>query len=134
MVKALARGGANLNAHDDSSRLTPLHRAAQTGNVAAVRALIAAGAVGVISVVANAFPKEFSDMIRLCLAGDFEKARPLHYKYLEITAALFAEGSPAGIKAVLAEMGLCQHAFRLPVWPVSEKHQAYIKGLLQQLK
>ena len=96
--------------------------------------LIAAGAVGVISVVANAFPKEFSDMIRLCLAGDFEKARPLHYKYLEITAALFAEGSPAGIKAVLAEMGLCQHAFRLPVWPVSEKHQAYIKGLLQQLK
>lgn len=96
--------------------------------------LIAAGAVGVISVVANAFPKEFSDMIRLCLAGDFEKARPLHYKYLEITAALFAEGSPAGIKAVLAEMGLCQNAFRLPVWPVSEKHHAYIKGLLQQLK
>lgn len=96
--------------------------------------LIAAGAVGVISVVANAFPKEFSDMIRLCLAGDFEKARPLHYKYLEITAALFAEGSPAGIKAVLSEMGLCQNAFRLPVWSVSEKHQAYIKSLVQQLK
>ncbi|MEY3323909.1 MAG: hypothetical protein RLZ11_223 [Bacteroidota bacterium] len=96
--------------------------------------LIAAGAVGVISVVANAFPKEFSEMIRLCLAGDFEKARPLHFKYLEITAALFTEGSPAGIKAVLSEMGLCQNAFRMPVWPVSEKHQATLQQLLKELK
>lgn len=95
--------------------------------------LIAAGAVGVISVVANAFPKEFSDMIRLCLAGDFEKARPLHYKYLEITAALFAEGSPAGVKAVLSKMGLCQNTFRMPVWPVSESHQALLSTLLKQL-
>jgi 4-hydroxy-tetrahydrodipicolinate synthase len=95
--------------------------------------LIAAGAVGVISVVANAFPKEFSEMIRLCLAGDFEKARPLHYKYLEITAALFAEGSPAGIKAVLSKMGLCQNVFRMPVWPVSQQHQEVLSTLLKQL-
>jgi 4-hydroxy-tetrahydrodipicolinate synthase len=95
--------------------------------------LIAAGAAGVISVVANAFPAEFSEMVRLCLKGDYQKARPLHYKYLEITAALFAEGSPAGIKACLAEMGLCGNYFRLPVWPVSEKHQAYIRGLIQQI-
>lgn len=95
--------------------------------------LIAAGASGVISVVANAFPAEFSEMVRYCLQGDFEKARPLHYKYLEITAALFAEGSPAGIKACLAEMGLCKNYFRLPVWPVSEKHQAYIKQLVKNM-
>lgn len=95
--------------------------------------LIAAGAVGVISVVANAFPLEFSTMVRHCLQGDFQKARPLHYKYLEITAALFAEGSPAGIKACLSEMGLCGNYFRLPVWPVSEKHEAYIRQLVKEL-
>lgn len=95
--------------------------------------LIAAGASGVISVVANAYPAGFSEMVRLCLKGDFEKARPLHYQYLEITAALFAEGSPAGIKACLAEMGLCGNYFRLPVWPVSDKHQAYIRGLMKQI-
>lgn len=95
--------------------------------------LIAAGASGVISVVANAYPSEFSEMVRLCLQGDFEQARPLHYKYLEITAALFAEGSPAGIKACLSAMGLCGNYFRLPVWPVSEKHQAYIQQLVKEL-
>lgn len=95
--------------------------------------LIAAGASGVISVIANAFPLEFSEMVRLCLKGDFEKARPLHYKYLEITAALFAEGSPAGIKACLSGMGLCGNHFRLPVWPVSEKHEAYIGELVKKL-
>lgn len=95
--------------------------------------LISAGASGVISVVANAFPYEFSEMVRLCLKGNFEKARPLHYKYLEVTAALFAEGSPAGIKACLFEMGLCGNYFRLPVWPVSEKHQDYIRQLVKEL-
>jgi 4-hydroxy-tetrahydrodipicolinate synthase len=96
--------------------------------------LIATGASGVISVVANAFPKEFSDMVRYCLAGDFEKARPLHNKYLEMIAALFAEGSPAGIKAVMAELGLCKNTFRLPVWPVSSSHQERIKFLLNQVR
>lgn len=95
--------------------------------------LIAAGASGVISVVANAFPLEFSEMVRLCLKGDFAKARPLHYKYLEITAALFAEGSPAGIKACLSTMGLCGNYFRLPVWPVSSTHEAYIRELVKGL-
>jgi 4-hydroxy-tetrahydrodipicolinate synthase len=96
--------------------------------------LIAAGACGVISVVANAFPKEFSEMVRFCLAGDFENARPIHNKYLEIIAALFAEGSPAGIKALMAEMGLCKNTFRMPVWPVSASHQEKIKLLLNQVR
>lgn len=93
--------------------------------------MIAAGADGVISVVANAFPFEFSEMVRLCLDGNYEEARALHYKYTDIIASMFAEGSPSGIKAYLAEMGLCQEFSRQPVWPVSGELKQKIKGLMQ---
>lgn len=93
--------------------------------------MIAQGAEGVISVVANAYPAEFSEMVRLCLKGDFEKARPLHYKYIDIIASLFAEGSPSGVKAYLSEMGLCKNTFRMPVWPVSEALQTKIRALMK---
>ena len=89
--------------------------------------MIAQGADGVISVVANAYPKDFSEMVRLCLQGDFKKAAPLHYKYIDIISSLFAEGSPSGVKAYLAEMGLCKNTFRLPVYKVSD-------GLMDQIR
>jgi 4-hydroxy-tetrahydrodipicolinate synthase len=92
--------------------------------------MIALGAEGVISVVANAYPSEFAEMVRLCLSGNFEKAKPLHYKYTEIIASMFAEGSPSGVKAYLSEMKLCKNAFRLPVYPVSEKQQEKIRELM----
>ena len=95
--------------------------------------MIAAGADGVVSVVANAYPKEFSDMVRLCLAGKFNDAQTLHYKYTDIVNSLFAEGSPSGVKAYLSEMGLCQNTFRLPVWKVSDKHHAKIKELMKRV-
>jgi|GEM_PF-6102489 len=72
-------------------------------------------------------------MVRYCLAGDFEKARPLHNKYLEMIAAFFTEGSPAGIKAVGSAMGLCKNKFRMPVWPVGQVHQEKIKTLSDQV-
>ncbi len=93
--------------------------------------VIAAGGEGVISVVANAYPLEFSEMVRLCLAGKFAEASPLHYKYIDIIASMFTEGSPSGVKAYLSEMGLCQNTFRLPVWKVSEKHHARIRELMK---
>ncbi|MBI3140159.1 MAG: 4-hydroxy-tetrahydrodipicolinate synthase [Sphingobacteriales bacterium] len=93
--------------------------------------MIAGGAEGLISVVANAYPRDYSDMVRLCLAGKFEEAQKLHSKYLDIIASMFAEGSPSGVKAYLSEMGLCRNNFRLPVWKVSEKHQAKIKELMK---
>jgi 4-hydroxy-tetrahydrodipicolinate synthase len=96
--------------------------------------MIACGAEGLISVVANAYPKDYSDMVRLCLAGKFPEAQKLHYKYTDIIASMFAEGSPSGVKAYLSEMGLCQNAFRLPVWKVSEKHHAKIKELMKGVK
>ena len=96
--------------------------------------MIACGADGVISVVANAYPKEFSEMIRLCFGGKFTEARKLHYKYTDIINSIFAEGSPSGVKAYLNEMGLCSNAVRLPVWPVSEKHLEKIRGLINSVK
>lgn len=93
--------------------------------------MIACGAEGVVSVLANAYPAGFSEMVRLCLKGKFEEARTLHYRYIPIINALFAEGSPSGVKAFLNEMGLCKNTFRLPVWPVSSKHQQYIQQLMQ---
>ena len=95
--------------------------------------MIADGAEGLISVVANAYPKDYSEMVRLCLAGRFNEALPLHLKYIEIIASMFAEGSPSGVKAYLSEMGLCENYFRLPVWPVSEKHHSKIRELMKKV-
>jgi 4-hydroxy-tetrahydrodipicolinate synthase len=95
--------------------------------------MIACGGAGVISVIANAYPKDFAEMVRLCLTGRFNEALPLHYKYIDIIASLFAEGSPSGVKAYLAEMELCCDAVRLPVWPVSAKHLEKIRGLMRSI-
>ena len=81
---------------------------------------ISVGMRGVISVVANAFPRSFSDMVRAALDQHFEKANPLHYQLLAFTELIFKEGSPAGVKAALKHMQLCGDAVRLPLWPVSE--------------
>ncbi|MGQ0738542.1 MAG: 4-hydroxy-tetrahydrodipicolinate synthase [Bacteroidota bacterium] len=93
--------------------------------------MIAAGAEGLISVVANAYPLEYSNMVRFCLQGKFDMAQPLHYRYIDIIASMFAEGSPSGVKAYLSEMGLCRNTFRLPVWKVSEKHHTKIRELMK---
>ncbi len=94
--------------------------------------LIACGMDGVISVAANCFPADFSEMVRCCLKGDYETARRLHYKCLEGNDLLFAENNPAGVKAFLKEMGIIENVLRLPVVPLSEgvqeKVKAYLKG------
>ena len=93
--------------------------------------MIACGAEGLISVVANVYPLEYAEMVRLCLKGNFKEAQMLHYKYIDIIASMFTEGSPSGVKAYLNEMGLCQNTFRLPVWKVSEGHHDKIKELIK---
>jgi 4-hydroxy-tetrahydrodipicolinate synthase len=95
--------------------------------------LIACGAIGVISVVANAYPKQYSDMIDLCLAGKFKEARPLHEKMLPILNTLFAEGSPSGIKAYLSQMGIVKETFRLPVVSVGSDLKNKIISLLNSI-
>lgn len=81
---------------------------------------MACGGHGIISVVANAYPKRFSEVIRLAAAGKFSEAREMHYKLLPLIEQLFAEGNPAGIKEVLRHIGICGNAHRLPLVPASK--------------
>ena len=83
-----------------------------SGDDAITMPLIASGADGVISVIANAYPKQFSTMVRLALQGKMVESRKLHYQLLDLIPLLFAEGSPSGIKYVLSQMGICQNYFR----------------------
>jgi 4-hydroxy-tetrahydrodipicolinate synthase len=96
--------------------------------------MIACGAEGVISVVANAYPKGYSDMVRLCMNGQYVEAQELHYDYIDVITSMFTEGSPSGVKAYLSEMGLCKNTFRLPVVPVSEKHMERVKHLMKDVQ
>jgi 4-hydroxy-tetrahydrodipicolinate synthase len=83
-------------------------------------AMAAMGGVGVISVVGNALPRQFSDMIRLCLEGDFKRAQKGHYDLIDFTRMMFAEGSPAGVKTALKYLGICGDTVRLPLVQVSK--------------
>jgi 4-hydroxy-tetrahydrodipicolinate synthase len=80
---------------------------------------LACGMEGVISVAANCFPKQFSDMVRQCLTGDFEKAKKLNDDLIEAYDILFVENNPAGVKAFLAEDGMIENNLRLPLVPLS---------------
>ncbi len=95
--------------------------------------LIACGAIGVISVVANAYPKQYSDMIDLCLEGKFNEAREAHEKILPIINTLFLEGSPSGVKAYLSLMGIVKETFRLPVVGVGADLKMKITELLNSI-
>lgn len=91
-----------------------------SGEDALTMPMIAAGAHGVISVVANAFPKQFSKMVKSSREGDFETARKEHYALLSITHLFFAEGNPSGVKASLKAQDLMQEHLRLPLTMVTE--------------
>jgi 4-hydroxy-tetrahydrodipicolinate synthase len=83
--------------------------------------LIAAGADGVISVVANAFPALFSQMVHSAIRGDFDAARKAHYTLFDVTKMFFEQGNPGGVKAALAHMELMDEYMRLPLFPVSDE-------------
>jgi len=92
--------------------------------------MIASGANGVISVVANAFPADFSEMVRFGLNGDFAAARKLHYKLFEITEQLFADGNPGGVKAALKMLNICGDTLRLPLVNVNSQVESRLQQLL----
>jgi len=96
--------------------------------------MIAAGADGVISVVANAFPKDFSEMTRQILAGNVKEAQKLHYKLTDIIEQLFADGNPAGVKAVLEMMKICSPTVRLPLVNVNKATQNALKEMFEMYK
>jgi len=101
-----------------------------SGDDALTLPMIALGATGIISVIANAYPRIFSDMVRQCMRGDFKAALPVHYRLLEVVDTLFAEGSPAGVKAYMQELGLCMDHVRLPVVPVSDALRQRVRRLM----
>ncbi|TAF43745.1 MAG: 4-hydroxy-tetrahydrodipicolinate synthase [Sphingobacteriales bacterium] len=82
--------------------------------------MIALGADGIISVIANAIPAQFSHMVRNCLAGNFNEAKPAHYSFLPFTRLCFADGNPAGIKAAMQHLNLCNDYLRLPLVNVTQ--------------
>ncbi|MCX6266960.1 MAG: dihydrodipicolinate synthase family protein, partial [Bacteroidetes bacterium] len=96
--------------------------------------LISAGADGVISVTANLFPKEFSDMVSCALKDDFKSARVLHYQLIDVTNALFADGSPSGIKAALELKKFCHDYLRLPLVPVTPETHNLIQHCIDQFE
>ena len=92
--------------------------------------LMSFGVVGVISVVAQALPKDFSSMVNAALNGNFEEAKRLHLKLVDFMEMFFAEGSPPGVKAALNILGICENVVRLPLVPVSDSLSGKIKTAL----
>lgn len=88
-----------------------------SGDDALTFPMIACGAVGVISVIGNALPKEFSRMIRLEKNGEIDSARKIHHRFTDLFNLLFVDGNPAGVKAMLHEMGMIENVLRLPLVP-----------------
>lgn len=96
--------------------------------------LMALGAQGVISVLGNAYPKAFSDMVHLCLEGNYIEAVDVHFKFRDMIRLLFADGNPAGVKCVMHDMGLIENELRLPLVPVGEATAAEILQWVEILK
>lgn len=94
--------------------------------------VVLSGADGVISVAANAFPKDFSEMIRMSLAGKVDEAKRLNYKLFDFSNYIFLDGSPAGVKTALNEMGICQIFVRLPLVNVNDHVKQLISGFVKQ--
>jgi 4-hydroxy-tetrahydrodipicolinate synthase len=95
--------------------------------------MMALGAVGVISVIGNALPRQFSDMVRTCIAGDYTSAQKTHAQLIDFTRLMFVEGSPAGVKTALKHLGVCGDTVRLPLTPVSDATAAKIINETQKI-
>jgi len=102
-----------------------------SGDDAVTLPLMAVGMSGLISVVANAYPKEVANMVHLAQEGKFDQAKVIHEEMLDITQACFKEGSPSGIKAFLSLQNKLKNNLRLPLTPVSESHFQYIKSIFK---
>lgn len=95
--------------------------------------VIASGGAGVISVLANAFPAQCSELVNLCLKNNFKSAREIQFRLLEILELLFIEGNPSGIKAVLNIMNICHNNLRLPLVPVSKATNTRIQKAVEDI-
>lgn len=96
----------------------PEHFLVLSGDDVLTLPILAAGGDGVISVIANAFPAQFDKMVHLAMEGNLVEARKIHYELFNFMQAIFKEGNPAGVKALLKIMGKCDEFVRLPLTPI----------------
>lgn len=111
----------------------PEHFKVISGDDGITYPLMTLGATGVISVIANAFPKEFSQMVKKCLAGDFKGALPLHFQFTELFNLMFVDGNPAGVKCTLNALGMIENELRLPLVPTRLSTNEKIHAICEQL-
>ncbi len=132
-IVAIKEASGDITQMDDIIKNKPSHFDVISGDDGITFPLITLGAVGVISVIGNALPAEFSRMVRLALNGDYESARNIHHKFAELFKLLFVDGNPAGVKAMLHAMGMIENQLRLPLVPTRLTTMEKISTILKEL-
>ena len=132
-IVAIKEASGNITQMDDIIKNKPSDFMVISGDDGITFPLITLGAVGVISVIGNAFPREFSRMVRLALNGDYASALTIHHRFTELFSLLFVDGNPAGVKCLLHAMGYIQNQLRLPLVPTRITTYEKIRDVLQKL-
>ena len=132
-IVAIKEASGNITQMDDIIKNKPADFMVISGDDGITFPLITLGAVGVISVIGNAFPREFSRMVRLALNGDYASALTIHHRFTELFSLLFVDGNPAGVKCLLHAMGYIQNQLRLPLVPTRITTYEKIRDVLQKL-
>ena len=133
-IVAVKEAGGSLEQVDEIIKNKPSHFDVLSGDDALTFPMIASGAAGVISVIGNALPREFSRMIRLEFNGEYEPARKIHHRFTELYSLLFVDGNPAGVKALLHEMGFIENELRLPLVPTRVATVQKMAAILQEMR
>ncbi|MBQ7494412.1 MAG: 4-hydroxy-tetrahydrodipicolinate synthase [Bacteroidaceae bacterium] len=132
-IVAIKEASGNITQMDDIIKNKPDGFDVISGDDGITFPLITLGAVGVISVIGNALPREFSRMVRLALGGDYASALHIHHKFAELFKLLFVDGNPAGVKAMLHAMGMIENQLRLPLVPTRLTTMEQISAILRDL-
>ncbi len=133
-IVAIKEASGSLEQVDEIIKNKPNRFDVISGDDALTFSMVASGAAGVISVIGNALPKEFSRMIRLEFQGEFEPARKIHHMFTELYSLLFVDGNPAGVKALLHEMGFIENQLRLPLVPTKVSTLQKMAEILKSLR
>jgi len=133
-IVAIKEASGSLEQVDEIIKSKPNNFEVLSGDDALTFPMIASGAVGAISVIGNALPKEFSKMIRLEFNGEYEAARVIHHRFTDLFSLLFVDGNPAGVKAMLHQMGMIENVLRLPLVPTRLTTLQKIADILKELK
>lgn len=133
-IIAIKEASGSLEQVDEIINNKPARFDVISGDDALTFSMVASGAAGVISVIGNALPKEFSRMIRLEFNGEYEPARKIHHRFQQLYSLLFVDGNPAGVKALLHEMGFIDNVLRLPLVPTRLTTLQKITTILKELK